>query len=843
MSLPYVDGIIEATIDNNNILFLEDKGTDQGEVALSDLKFVKGNTRRFQYDADVIDLSFTNSRSGVGNTNINFNISDGSDGTYGTDVSYIDVSFGTSATYYLRDGNNNGATNDFTITVYEDLHDLQNSWLSESDNTSYNKFHTTCIKGRMDLSRGDLNIRGNLLALDNNSEDFIYYERLHADGNTYGWDPLLKNNSTPGVYTDTDVSMSRTRAIFEPKPAYSYGFSQIGATYEPYPGVNYQQAAHHVYGLSGEEHYMIMSYDDGTTFLNPVVWKHSTITESGWTNDAKIDVFSSDISDCDVTLQNCTMSYDSNFVAATYRALNGSSLTDGYYMDVFGKHSGSSDTDKYTKKRIYIGGYVSGWDQFFTLGQQAISGNIDSNDSNGSTDYRRILYRRVSQNRELQTELVYKDISFNASNSSVDRFGSMDVSGSEYPFNRYGTSLNGMYNSNDNARLSMRGGTFAYISEDGKTILTRTLMRSANQIAIGSDHSFFKVGGIDGNNNLNLTEELSFSNDEPGEWGIRYQRESQLSPDGNYAIIGVDVYEKVDVYDESGGTWVGSKKNNLIPGNVVLDTQDGGTHVDNSTTVITNKGLRVFVYNVPDSKIYIYQKSSAVDAELAYSLHDTIDYSGTIGSSYSKGLDLVNGELFTQHNHASGLHQTGTVSLYRLDASSKSNPTFDMHVYTHDELRIKIHDSNDNPRTEFRFDYDGFYAPVKNFEIKHPLRTNYKLRHTSVETPQVATMYSGNSQLVNGRIEINIDNKFNMTNGTFSTLNVEPFVFTSNESEYDEVKGYVEDGVLIIECENTSSNASVSWIIFGKRNDDTIQNSKLTDGSGNYITEIPLLSF
>ena len=113
MSLPYVDGIIEATIDNN-ILFLEDEGTGQGEVALSDLKFVKGNTRRFQYDADVIDLSFTNSSNGVGN--INFNISDG------TDVSYIDVSFGTSGTYYLRDGNNNGATNDFTITVYEHLH-------------------------------------------------------------------------------------------------------------------------------------------------------------------------------------------------------------------------------------------------------------------------------------------------------------------------------------------------------------------------------------------------------------------------------------------------------------------------------------------------------------------------------------------------------------------------------------------------------------------------------------------------------------------------------------------------------------------------------------------------
>ena len=824
MSLPYVDGIIEATIDNN-ILFLEDEGTGQGEVALSDLKFVKGNTRRFQYDADVIDLSFTNSSNGVGN--INFNISDG------TDVSYIDVSFGTSGTYYLRDGNNNGATNDFTITVYQDLHELQNDWLSETDNTSYNKFHTTCIKGRMDLSRGDLNIRGNLLALDNNSEEFIYYERLHTDGITTGWDPVLKNNSTLGVYTDTDVSMSRTRAIFEPKPAYSYGFSKLGDTYEPYPGVNYQQATHHVYGLNDAEH-MIMSYDESTTFLNPVVWKYST---GSWTKDAELDVFSSDISDCDVTLQNCTMSYDSNFVAATYRALNGSSLTDGYYMDVFGKHSSDSDTDKYTKMRIYIGGYTAGWDQFYTLGQQAISGNIYSN---GSTDYRRILYRHVSENRELRTQLIYKDISFNANDSSGNRFGSTDVSGTEYPFNRYGASLNGMYDSGGNARLSIRDGTYAYISDDGLTILTRTLMRSANQTDIGSDYSFYKVNDIDSNNNLDLNEQLSFTNDEAGEWGYRYQRESQLSPDGDYAIIGVDVYEK-----QTGDTWVDSKKDNLIPGtNVVLDTAGvAAPHVDNSTTVITNNGFRVFVYNEPDSKIYIYQKSSAVDADLAYSLHDTIDYSGTMNSNSSKGLDLVTGEVFTQHDHSAGLHQTGTVSVYQLSSSSKTNPTFDMHLYTHDELRIKIHDSNDNPQTEFRFDYDGFYAPVKNFEIKHPLRKNYKLRHTSVETPQVATMYSGNCQLVDGRIEINIDNKFNMTNGTFSALNVEPFVFTSNESEYDEVKGYVEDGVLIIECENTSSNASVSWIIFGKRNDDTIQNSKLTDGSGNYITEIPLLSF
>ena len=825
MSLPYVDGIIEATIDINNTLFLEDKGTGQGEVALSDLKFVQGNTRRFQYDADDIDLSFTNSLSDFGNSNIHFNISDGTDGT---DVSYIDVSFATSGTYYLRDANASGATNNFTITVYQYLHELQNSWLSEIDNTSYNKFHTTCIKGRMDLSRGDLNIRGNLLALDNNSEDFIYYESQNG-----GWVPILKNNSTPGVNTDTDVSMSRTRAIFEPKPAYSYGLSQIGATYEPFPDVNYQSARHHVYGLSGDEH-MIMSYDESTTFLNPVVWKYSiSSSSSSWIHDAEIDVFSSDISDCDVTLQNCTMSYDSNFVAATYRALNGSSLTNGYYMDVFGKHSGSSDTDKYTKMRIYIGGYVNGWDVFFTLGQQAISGNIDSNGSNGSTDYRRILFRRVSENRELQTELVYKDISFNASNST---FGSMDVSGVVYPFNRYGTALNGMYNSGDNARLSLREGTYAYISEDGETILTRTLMRSAYQGTIGSDYSFFNVNETDSNNNLNLIEQFSFTNDEAGEYGYRYQRESQLSPDGKYAIIGVDVYKKSD------GTWVGSKKDNRIPGtNVVLDTGVAAPHVDNSTTVITNNGFRVFVYNVPDSKIYIYQKSSGSDLE--YSLHDTIDYSGTMGSSNSKGLDLVTGEYFTQHDHIAGLHQTGTVSLYRLDASSKSNPTFDMHVYTHDELRIKIHDSSGNPQTEFRFDYDGFYAPVKNFEIKHPLRTNYKLRHTSVETPQVATMYSGNCQLVDGRIEINIDNKFNMTNGTFSALNVEPFVFTSNESEYDEVKGYVEDGVLIIECENTSSNASVSWIIFGKRNDDTIQNSKLTDGSGNYITEIPLLTF
>ena len=76
-----------------------------------------------------------------------------------------------------------------------------------------------------------------------------------------------------------------------------------------------------------------------------------------------------------------------------------------------------------------------------------------------------------------------------------------------------------------------------------------------------------------------------------------------------------------------------------------------------------------------------------------------------------------------------------------------------------------------------------------------------------------------------------------MTSGTFSIINKDVFVITSNETSYKKVKGSVELNILSIECEDETSTDTVAWNVFGTRNDFTIRKSNLIDASGNYIAE------
>ena len=146
------------------------------------------------------------------------------------------------------------------------------------------------------------------------------------------------------------------------------------------------------------------------------------------------------------------------------------------------------------------------------------------------------------------------------------------------------------------------------------------------------------------------------------------------------------------------------------------------------------------------------------------------------------------------------------------------------------ELRI-------NGTTQGTFGSSGFNAITKQFEIDHPIKSDYRLRHTCVESPQVANVYPGRSTLQNGTAQVNLDSFFNMTEGTFQEINKNVFVATSNETDYDRVKGTVNGNILTILCKNAASSATVAWNVFGLRNDRTIKKTGLYDSSGNYISE------
>ena len=127
-----------------------------------------------------------------------------------------------------------------------------------------------------------------------------------------------------------------------------------------------------------------------------------------------------------------------------------------------------------------------------------------------------------------------------------------------------------------------------------------------------------------------------------------------------------------------------------------------------------------------------------------------------------------------------------------------------------------------------------------SFEIPHPLESKkdtHKLRHSFIEGPQCDNIYRGKVTLSSGTATVNLDTVSGMTDGTFVALNRDIQVFTTNESDWNPVKGSVSGNVLTITCQDNQSTDTVSWMVIGERQDDTIKESTLTDANGYLVVE------
>lgn len=132
---------------------------------------------------------------------------------------------------------------------------------------------------------------------------------------------------------------------------------------------------------------------------------------------------------------------------------------------------------------------------------------------------------------------------------------------------------------------------------------------------------------------------------------------------------------------------------------------------------------------------------------------------------------------------------------------------------------------------------------AKNFTIEHPLKEmkeqGYVLKHASVEAPRLDLLYRDTVTLVAGCARINIDELFHMTEGTFASLCTNPSIFTTNESDWDPVRGKMEVGtnILHITCKNEQSCANVSFLVIAERKDESMMDAKITDDTGRFIPE------
>ena len=127
-----------------------------------------------------------------------------------------------------------------------------------------------------------------------------------------------------------------------------------------------------------------------------------------------------------------------------------------------------------------------------------------------------------------------------------------------------------------------------------------------------------------------------------------------------------------------------------------------------------------------------------------------------------------------------------------------------------------------------------------SFKIDHPLESKsntHDLVHSFIEGPQADNIYRGKVTLVAGKATVNIDTVSNMTEGTFVALNTDTQCFTTNETGWDSVKGSVSGNILTITAKKNTSTDTISWMVVGERQDQTIIDSTLTDSDGKIIVE------
>ena len=129
-----------------------------------------------------------------------------------------------------------------------------------------------------------------------------------------------------------------------------------------------------------------------------------------------------------------------------------------------------------------------------------------------------------------------------------------------------------------------------------------------------------------------------------------------------------------------------------------------------------------------------------------------------------------------------------------------------------------------------------------SFKIDHPLpsmKDTHDLVHSFVEGPRADLIYRGSVALSGGSASVDLDEEVGMTDGTWELLCRDPQVFLQNEDGWSALKGSVSGSTLIINCENTNSIDTVSWMVVAERQDEHMKESGTdwTDSDGRPILE------
>jgi len=161
------------------------------------------------------------------------------------------------------------------------------------------------------------------------------------------------------------------------------------------------------------------------------------------------------------------------------------------------------------------------------------------------------------------------------------------------------------------------------------------------------------------------------------------------------------------------------------------------------------------------------------------------------------------------------------------------------------EMLLRVNGTDNNAQL-FANGNAEFYGTLTkgggSFSITHPLeskKSTHKLIHSFIEGPKCDLLYRGRVKLNKGSAIVNLDEESKMTEGTLLALCDNLQSFTTNETDFDAVKSVLNGNLLEITSNNSSSNAEISWLVIGERNDEFLkkENIDMCDENGKLIVE------
>ena len=302
------------------------------------------------------------------------------------------------------------------------------------------------------------------------------------------------------------------------------------------------------------------------------------------------------------------------------------------------------------------------------------------------------------------------------------------------------------------------------------------------------------------------------------------------SPAQNFTVSGSGFKSRFD-RTGSAGTCVEYANGGTVVGNVAVQSAGmglGGALRENDLMVTTNGHVGVGTTDFPsDMTNSSYRQFKVGGAVFADSGGGTGSATFITNNNY---VGTGNNMRMDSGGACSGIRMTsGTFAVYTFDGSGGSA---DAALTQNDRLSITAGGA---------VTVAGSLSKGSgSFKIDHPLeakKDTHHLVHSFVEGPQADLIYRGTATLENGTASINLDTAAGMTEGTFVVLNREVQCFTTNETDWDAVKGSVSGNTLTITCQNSSSTATISWLVVGERKDQHMLDTEWTDSQGKVIVE------